>query len=70
MRGLMRRRECDNSPLTAPASLGTLRGEGGPAVLTTPRAVAPPDETGDAVRILSLADPLPAGGGSFSYSTG
>ena len=37
----------------------------GPAMLSTPRAAAPPAETGDASGIVLLADPLPTGGGSF-----
>ena len=41
--------------------------EVGPAMLQTPRAVAPPDRAGDANSIVLLADPLPTGGGSFWF---
>ena len=39
-----------------------------PAMQQTPRAVAPPADTGDASSIVLLADPLPTGGGSFLVS--
>ena len=38
----------------------------GPAMLTTPRAAAPPEGTGDANRLYYSQTRSPAGGGSFS----